>query len=357
MKKRILALLLSAMMLMGALVPASAADVVLGVVRYTQIVAYIDGYPIRSYNINDNTYIVVEDLSQYGFGVVWDGATGKLHISEQRTAAPADYTTTYKAPAITQAMINSEIAMNYYETKVTTWVGPNQITGYNIGGFTCICMDDLARFFAAPGGYAFVPEEKALKMVSPAFGATTPSEPEPVPEELKKVVSSYIDNEIATVKNRQFTGEDAKLMTNFKAVFGDQLYKDFLALLDGYNATIKYVFDGATINGDTAEVGVRLTSRDMDSAYREFLNAADPLSFAASITGMKVGEYLEEMMTLYITSMGDTSIPTVTNKVTVILTKSNGTWVLDEAKNEDFITALTGGLYVSLLPSSDEKAA
>lgn len=361
MKKRILALLLTALMLVASVVPASAADVVLGVVRYTQIVAYIDGYPIRSYNINDNTYIVVEDLVEYGFGVVWDGATGRLLISPERTAAPANYTTKYKAPAVTQAMINSEIAMNYYETKVTTWIGPNQINGFNIGGYTCIFMDDLARFFAAPGGYAWVPEEKALKMVSPAFGTSTPSEPAPeaVPAELERAISSYIDGDIAAVKNRQFTGADAKLMADFKAVYGDKLQRDYFALLDEYNATVKYVCDGAVINGNTAEVGVRLTSRDMVAGARIYQNAAEPIVWGNIVMGksLETTEFLQEIMVLMIETLGDDNLPTATRKLTVTLTKSNGTWVLDEAKNADFITALTGGLYDNLIPPSANKAA
>lgn len=354
MKKRILALLLSAMMLMGALVPASAADVVLGVVRYTQIVAYIDGYAIPSYNINDNTYIVVEDLAKYGFGVVWDGATGKLHISEQRTAAPANYTATYEAPAVTQAMINSEVAMNYYETKVTTWIGPNQITGYNIGGFTCICMDDLARFFAAPGGYVFVPEERALKMVSPAFGASEPAL-EPVPGELKEVVADYIKSDMDSIKNRKFEGEDAKLMADFKALYGSELYNDFLAFLDEYYATVKYAFNGVKVDGNKAEVSLDVTARNialgMDSYVWNLLIKSEDKKFANQT------EYYRFAMELMIEALGDDTLPTKTTETTVVLELVNGVWTLNEANNEDFIIALTGGVFTELLPPSNEKAA
>ena len=52
MKKRLVSVLLAALMLVTPMaVPASAADQVLGQYLYTDIVAYIDNYPIRSYNI------------------------------------------------------------------------------------------------------------------------------------------------------------------------------------------------------------------------------------------------------------------------------------------------------------------
>ena len=102
MKKRFISVLLAALMMVAPMaVPVSAADQVLGQYLYTDIVAYIDNYPIRSFNIKGNTYIVVEDLSQYGFGVTWDGVSGRLVISTTRTAAPAQYTTTYKPTANT----------------------------------------------------------------------------------------------------------------------------------------------------------------------------------------------------------------------------------------------------------------
>lgn len=92
MKKRLLSALLAAAMLTAlfalpvcALTPGEE----IGQVLYTDIVAYIDGYAIRSYNINWNTYIVVEDLAAYGFDVTWipeDG--GRLVIATHAPPRP-----------------------------------------------------------------------------------------------------------------------------------------------------------------------------------------------------------------------------------------------------------------------------
>ena len=119
----------------------------MGDVLYTDIVAYIDDYAIRSYNIAGNTYIVVEDLAAYGFDVQWIAeGSGKLVVGTTRTAVPSGYTTTYVPEKNTHP--GGTVAMQYLYTNITAWLGERQVTGYNIGGYTCIGMDDLADVFA-----------------------------------------------------------------------------------------------------------------------------------------------------------------------------------------------------------------
>ena len=45
---------------------------VIGSILYSDIITYIDGKQINSYNINGTTAITVEDLRDYGYEVVWD---------------------------------------------------------------------------------------------------------------------------------------------------------------------------------------------------------------------------------------------------------------------------------------------
>ena len=90
---------------------------------------------------------MIEDLAAYGFDVQWIAeGSGKLVVGTARTAAPADYTTTYVPEKNTKPV--GSVAMQYLYTNITTWLGDKQVTGYNIGGFTCIGMDDLANAFA-----------------------------------------------------------------------------------------------------------------------------------------------------------------------------------------------------------------
>ncbi len=133
----------------------------IGDVLYTDIVAYIDDKPIRSYNIAGNTYIVVEDLAAYGFDVQWIAeGSGKLVVGTTRTAAPDGYTTTYVPEKNTHPA--GSVAMQYLYTNITAWLGDAQVTGYNIGGFTCIGMDDLANTFAT--NYVWDGVEGALRL-------------------------------------------------------------------------------------------------------------------------------------------------------------------------------------------------
>ena len=49
---------------------------------HTDIVAYIDGQPIESYNISGYTAIMAEQLMGYGFNVVWNQSSRALYINE-----------------------------------------------------------------------------------------------------------------------------------------------------------------------------------------------------------------------------------------------------------------------------------
>ncbi len=56
--------------------------------------------------------------------------------------------------------------MKYLYTEITTWIGERQIVGYNIGGFTCCRMDDLAEAFAET--YVWDPATITLNMTTKA---------------------------------------------------------------------------------------------------------------------------------------------------------------------------------------------
>lgn len=59
--------------LLTGMIPVKAAKVgeVIGVTRYTDIIASINDYNIASFNFNDYTAVVAEDLENYGFLVNW----------------------------------------------------------------------------------------------------------------------------------------------------------------------------------------------------------------------------------------------------------------------------------------------
>ncbi len=169
--KRILSFLCTIAILttlcVGAIPTANSADMPMGYVEYTKIVAYIDDRPIRSYNINNYTYIVAEDLMGFGFQVHWDGTTGTLSLGERTGGITSTYTPDPSAPT-------SGRAMPYYYSQVKTVILPNhQITSYNIGGSSCINMDDLAKYYATDYVYDGVKGELRMTVNSCKHQYTT----------------------------------------------------------------------------------------------------------------------------------------------------------------------------------------
>ena len=63
---------------------------VAGYIYSTDIVAYIDGMAIPSYNIGGKTVVIAEELVNYGFNVIWNNETRRLnlYIMECPTTAP-----------------------------------------------------------------------------------------------------------------------------------------------------------------------------------------------------------------------------------------------------------------------------
>ena len=130
----------------------------MGWVLHTDTVAYINDTPIRSYNIGGYMYVIAEDLSGYGFDVNWaaDEADGILRINSGSGMVSASYT---PEPNTHPA---GEPAMPYLFTKVLTYMADQPVWGANIDGMTCVCMDDLAYFFA--DSYIWDPETKTLRL-------------------------------------------------------------------------------------------------------------------------------------------------------------------------------------------------
>ena len=77
--KRIIALALAMISVLSFGVSAKVGDKV-GTALNTDIVAYINHYALPSYAVSGQSCIVAEDLSGFGFDVIWDGASRSLNI-------------------------------------------------------------------------------------------------------------------------------------------------------------------------------------------------------------------------------------------------------------------------------------
>lgn len=119
---------------------------IIGEVLYTDIGALIDDSPIESYNINDYTYVVAEDLVKYGFDVVWNGELRTLSIYHDvhkgyEVALDKDKINIKKAD-IPQRKHYAYV----YQTDIKTFLDGKEIDACNIDGRTLIQIDHLAQY-------------------------------------------------------------------------------------------------------------------------------------------------------------------------------------------------------------------
>lgn len=118
----------------------SANGRIIGSYVNTDIIAYIDGMAINSYNIEGWTGVVAEDLSSYGFDVIWNGSERTLCVDNKENK-PINGTFDV---AVNKKPIGS-YAGNIYATDIKTYVAGEEVKAFNIGGRTIIYIDELLR--------------------------------------------------------------------------------------------------------------------------------------------------------------------------------------------------------------------
>ncbi len=201
MKKKVLATLFALCIAACLALCASAANVgdVIGEAVYTDITAYINNYPIRSFNINGYTSVVAEELAEYGFKVTWDGTERSLSIVNNPAATAITPTKAVtKAPA-SRVGIH---AMDVLATDIKTYINGKPTTGANIGGYTIVSFEELAAF----GKCTYDNDKRALFLTLEGLPA---KEFEPVAEvdPLGEIVAPSTDkiNSISTTFGAMFS--------------------------------------------------------------------------------------------------------------------------------------------------------
>ena len=108
----------------------------------TDIVCFIDEQPIKSYNISGYTYVIAEDLSGYGFNVLWDGEKRELKISrdkEMKRIFPSkDFINVKK-----ENEKIGEFVFDVYNTDIVTYLKGEKIPACNVNGQTLINVELL----------------------------------------------------------------------------------------------------------------------------------------------------------------------------------------------------------------------
>jgi hypothetical protein len=112
----------------------------LGDVLYSDINAFINGYPIPTSITNGRTMVVVEDLANYGFDVVWDAAAWSLSVYPN-----ADKTITPLPLEINTFPVGT-VKCPYVYTTVKTYLSGEEAESFAIDGRTLIDFELLAKY-------------------------------------------------------------------------------------------------------------------------------------------------------------------------------------------------------------------
>jgi len=138
--QRFLIVALLATAAFGVKTYAAESGTTLGYVLNTDIRVFIDDVEIMGFNIDDWTYVIVEDLAAYGFVVRWDEVASTLSVTrgESRTS-PRNIPANTAPPG--------SVAFPYLATNIVTYLDGNRVQSFNIGGQTVIRTTDLASSF------------------------------------------------------------------------------------------------------------------------------------------------------------------------------------------------------------------
>ena len=165
MKKIICSLLIILQIAVLINVNAAVGDVI-GYACHTDIIATIGGAQIPSFNVNGDTYIIAEDLADYGFNVVWHPDDRLIAITRNTDVhyIYTSYVKPYVAP--------SEIGVPVYDILSTDinaslngfylgkYINGVPLYAYNINGRTIIPFDALGIF----GNVNWNPDKREISL-------------------------------------------------------------------------------------------------------------------------------------------------------------------------------------------------
>ena len=160
--KRLAACALSASVLLtlGSAAYAAPGDIV-GHIYSTDILTYVNGRQAPSYNIGGKTAVIIEDMFNESYGIgcdyrenertLYSGASRYYGSPDVVEHIYSDDTIDYAhdgAAAVTEETHIErgkvgEIVGDVYETNIKVIFSGHEVTCYNIGGKTAVCIEDL----------------------------------------------------------------------------------------------------------------------------------------------------------------------------------------------------------------------
>lgn len=151
MIKRILSCVLSAACLFTPVVISAEENGVIGHIYSTDISAYVGKCPIDSYNIGGKTVIIAEDLDASGYSHSYTYNDEKRLLSIR-----SGFSTPWGEFAEIPRGKTGAILGDVYETDIQVTYNGIPVTGYNIGGRTAICIEEIGELTGSPNAeYGF----------------------------------------------------------------------------------------------------------------------------------------------------------------------------------------------------------
>jgi len=126
----------------------------------TDISAWINLQPIRSYIIDNGTYVIVEELDYYGFSVVWNGDERSLYVTCNYEPAKMSDMLPYEINIKTEDIAIGQPIYDIFTTDIKVYSDGEAVSSYNINGKTLINIDDLGKY-----GYLYwVPRDRKISL-------------------------------------------------------------------------------------------------------------------------------------------------------------------------------------------------
>ncbi len=277
MKKLMIALLTVMLLLVGSTVFADSN--IVGHIYSTDILAFVNDKPIEGYNIGGRTVVIAEDLDNYGFHCFYDDEERKLEIVAYFYELGNDI----KIAEIPRGKVG-KIVGDIYKTDIKVFLNGIEIEGYNIGGRTAICLEDMGDLQDSPNaeyGYSkylgksvwnenertisfesFVRNEnKVMGMLARVSYNLLDNVLYAYPDEWSKALEIRPINE-----NPAFENYD----NNIYSKYSEDFAKDIISPL--------YI----DINGEKSEVGFAVNNPNSEyEVLMHFYNAADAIKLTA----------------------------------------------------------------------------
>lgn len=148
MKKWIHMIILFCCFIITQTVYANAENSVIEKAVYSDIDAYINNHLIPSYNINDHTAIIAEDLEDYGFDVHYDEGQRCLSITynDQKEVTANYIKENHTVGSVAFPLYKSDIAVKINGKTINYYHRMGGEAAYNIGGKTMILIDELREY-------------------------------------------------------------------------------------------------------------------------------------------------------------------------------------------------------------------